>query len=153
MKAILVLVLIICLIVGVIWMLRSNRTPAHRRRAALRRSNAAEATDNTPVVPGGLGKLKNNPMFWGVEMGQAGCEASHALLGRQYTFEESPQLPVEGCSSAVCTCQYKGLKDHRITHRRKTGERRVEIRFDKERPERRARKERRRGNDWKDRTH
>jgi len=153
MKALLVLLVIIGVIVGVIWMLRSNRTPAHRRRAALRSNDPADADDDTPEKPGGLKKLKNNPMFWGVEMGQAGCEAAHALLGQQFTFNNSPELPLEDCSAAVCTCQFKGLKDHRSTHRRMTGERRVEIRFDKDRPDRRARKDRRRGNDWKDRTH
>jgi hypothetical protein len=100
-----------------------------------------------------LAKLENNPMFWGVEIGQAGCEAAQALLGRQYTFEEAPELPLADCGSAMCTCQFKGLKDHRTQHRRKRGEQRQEVRFETEKPDRRSRKDRRRGSKWNDRTY
>jgi hypothetical protein len=150
MNAIIVLLVIICLIGGVIWLLRGNKSPRQRRRA---RRAASDTQASTPSKPGGLDKLESNSMFWGVEIGQAGCEAAHALLGQQYTFAEAPQLPLEGCSSAMCTCQFKGLKDHRSQHRRKSGVRRVEVRFDDKDADRRARKERRRGTDWKDHTY
>ncbi len=152
MNAIIVLLVIICLIGGVIWLLRSNKSPRQRRRAQ-RAAGDSDTQASTPSKPGGLEKLESNSMFWGVEIGQAGCEAAHALLGQQYTFDEAPQLPLEGCSSAMCTCQFKGLKDHRGRHRRKSGERRVEVRFDSKDADRRTRKERRRGADWKDHTY
>ncbi|MEN8108737.1 MAG: hypothetical protein ABFS22_12125 [Pseudomonadota bacterium] len=151
MNALIVLLVIICLIIGVVWVIRRDRTPAHRHKQTPRMTGDTGA--DTPAKPGGLNKLENNPLFWGVEVAQAGCEAAQALLGRQYTFDEAPQLPLEGCSSAMCTCQFKGLRDHRTQHRRKSGERRVEVRFDKDKPDRRSRKDRRRGNKWNDRSY
>jgi hypothetical protein len=157
MNALIVLLVIIALIAAVIWVLRGKRGPVHHRRsvhhAAGNADNQTDSHANTPTTPGGLEKLKANSMFWGVEIGQAGCQAAQALLGRQYTFDEAPQLPLQGCDSAMCSCQYKGLKDHRSKHRRKSGERRVEVRFDNENPDRRSRKDRRRGANWKDHTY
>jgi hypothetical protein len=153
MNALIVLLVIICLIAGVIWVLRGNRKPGHRPRPAHQTAAKADSPSHTPTAPGGLEKLKANSMFWGVEMGQAGCEAAQALLGQQYTFDDAPQLPLQGCDSAMCSCQYKGLKDHRNQHRRKRGEQRTEVRFDNKNPDRRSRKDRRRGPDWKDHTY
>jgi len=153
MNALIVLLVIICLIAGVLWVLRGNRGPGHRHRPAHHSAGNTDTRTATPTTPGGLEKLKANSMFWGVEIGQAGCEAAQALLGQQYTFDEAPQLPLQGCDSAMCSCQYKGLKDHRSEHRRKSGERRVEVRFDNKNPDRRSRKDRRRGANWKDHTY
>ena len=157
MNALIVLLVIIALIAAVIWVLRGNRGPGHQRRSAHHRAgNVDEHADSqakTPTTPGGLEKLKANSMFWGVEIGQAGCQAAQALLGQQYTFDEAPQLPLQGCDSAMCTCQYKGLKDHRSKHRRKSGERRVEVRFDNDKPDRRSRNDRRSGSKWNDRSY
>jgi hypothetical protein len=153
MNALIVLLVIIVLIAGLIWVLRSNMKPGHHRRSAHHSAGNADTRTDTPTRPGGLEKLKANSMFWGVEIGQAGCEAAQALLGRQYTFNEAPQLPLEGCDSAMCTCQFKGLKDHRSQHRRLKSDQRQEVRFDNGKPDRRSRKDRRRGVDWKDHTH
>ena len=153
MNALIVLLVIICLVIGVIWVLRRDRAPTHRRKAAPRASTDSETQTGAPSKHAAVEKLKNNPMFWGVEIGQAGCEAAQALLGKQYTFEEAPQLPLEGCSSAMCTCQFKGLKDHRTQHRRKRGDQRQEVRFETDKPDRRSRKDRRRGSKWNDRTY
>ena len=151
MKPLIILLVIICLIAGVIWLLRGNRKPPHRHKKL--HHSGGDTDSATPSKPGGLDKLENNPMFWGVEIGQAGCEAAHALLGRQYTFDEAPELPLEGCSSAMCTCQFKGLRDHRRDHRRKKADQRKEVRFDNTKTDRRSRKDRRRGNNWNDRTY
>lgn len=154
MNALIVLLVIICLIAGVIWVLRGNRKPTHHHKPVHHRTT--KDTDDAAAAPaklGGLDKLENNPMFWGVEIGQAGCEAAQALLGQQYTFAEAPELPLAGCSSAMCTCQFKGLKDHRSDHRRKQGEKRKEVRFDNDKPDRRSRKDRRRGSKWNDRSY
>ena len=163
MNAIIVLLVIICLIAAVVWLLRGNKPSGQHRRSARLAKTGGDSPVKAPSKPGGLEKLENNPMFWGVEIGQAGCEAAQALLGQQYTFDEAPQLPLAGCSSAMCTCQFKGLKDHRSRHRRKSGERRDEIRFESKDAgkdtgkdkgaDRRNRKERRRGTDWKDHTY
>jgi len=153
MNAIIVLLVILILVAAVVWLLRGGKSPKRRRRQSKPASADGEAVTRKPSGPGGLDKLESNPMFWGVEIGQAGCEAAQALLGQQYTFSEAPQLPLPDCSSAMCTCQFKGLKDHRSWHRRKSGERRDEIRFDSKGTDRRNRKERRRGTDWKDHTY
>ena len=159
MNAIIVLLVILILIAAVVWLLRGSKSPRRRRRESKPASADGEAVTRKPSRPGGLDKLESNPVFWGVEIGQAGCEAAQALLGQQYTFSEAPQLPLPDCSSAMCSCQFKGLKDHRSRHRRKSGERRDEIRFDSKvagkdkGADRRNRKERRRGTDWKDHTY
>lgn len=153
MNALIVLLVIIALIAGVIWVLRSKKTPAHHHKQAHRKTGGTAAAVAAPAKLGGLDKLENNPIFWGVEIGQAGCEVAQALLGQQYTFDEAPQLPLEGCSSAMCTCQFKGLKDHRNQHRRKKDEQRQEVRFDTDNPDRRSRKDQRRGANWKDHTY
>lgn len=150
MNALIVLLVIICLLAGVIWVLRGNKKPGHRTRPVHHATKKADSQPHPPAAPGGLEKLKANSMFWGVEIGQAGCPAAQALLGQQFTFEQAPQLPLEGCDSAMCSCQYKGLTDHRSQHRRKRGEQRKEVRFDNDNPDRRSRKDRRRGVDWKD---
>ena len=134
------ILLIIALVVGMIWLLRGKQQPNRR---------ASPAT-HTTTRPGGLDKLRKNELFWGVELGQAGCESARALLGRKYAFDEAPALPLPGCDSAMCTCQFNGLKERRGTLRRTHDDRRDEIRFDKERPERRARRNRRRGDKWDD---
>jgi hypothetical protein len=153
MLKLLILLLIIGIVAGLIWMFRGKQPPARRRVAGPQKYEAFHTGDDTHPQPGGLEKLRNNPMFWGVEMGQPGCEAAMALLGKQFTFEEAPPLPLDGCSSAMCTCQFKGLKNRRTLHRRKLQERRVEVRFEKDKPDRRSHKNRRRSDSWNDHTH
>jgi hypothetical protein len=150
MVKIIVLLLIIAVITGLIWMLRSQISSTAPRNRLLSRGSTPGKRGSASTSPGGLEKLRDNPVFWGVEMGQPGCEAAQAILGQQFTFDEAPQLPLEGCNSANCTCQFKGLKDRRTWARRQQEDRRNSIRFDKDRPDRRSRKDRRRGNAWND---
>ena len=151
MATILILLVIVVIIAGLLWMARGKQPPTRRRVAHIQKYDAAD-TDEARAQLGGLEKLKNNEVFWGLEMGQPGCEAAQAILGRQYTFDEAPQLPLEGCTSAMCTCRFKGLKNRRTQQRRNHAERRVEIRFEKEKPDRRSRKNRRRSDNWNDHT-
>ncbi|MGB5718295.1 MAG: hypothetical protein WBN81_14540 [Gammaproteobacteria bacterium] len=151
MLKILLLLVIVGIVAGLIWMVR-GRQPAVRRRASLQKYEEINPGDDPGARLGGLDKLKNNSLFWGVEMGQPGCEAAMALLDQQFTFDEAPRLPLEGCTSAMCTCQFKGLKNRRTRHRREQEERRVEVRFEKEKPDRRSRKNRRRSDSWNDHT-
>jgi len=146
MATVIVLLLIIVIVVAVIWvLLRQGGSKQIRHHGTHRKPGSIPA-----ARPGGLDKLRDNPMFWGVEMGQPGCEAAQALLGKQFTFDKAPQLPLEGCSSANCTCQFKGLKDRRTWVRRQQDDRRQAIRFNKDHADRRSRKDRRRGNVWID---
>jgi hypothetical protein len=149
MARIIVLLLIIVVIAGLVWALRTRGGTAGLKSRLLGR--ASKRSGSAAVKPGGIEKLRDNPMFWGVEMGQPGCEAAQALLGQQFPFDEAPRLPLEGCNSANCTCQFKGLKDRRKMVRRQQEDRRESLRFDKDRPpDRRSRKDRRRGNVWAD---
>ncbi len=151
MARIFVLLLIIMVIAGLVWALRRQRGGSLLRNRLMGNRSSLSNRSAVAARPGGIGKLRDNPLFWGVEMGQPGCEASRELLGKQFTFDEAPQLPLEGCNSANCTCQFKGLKDRRSMARRQQDDRRAALRFDKDRPpDRRSRKDRRRGNVWSD---
>lgn len=131
---------------------RSRRTRARPRRRAP--AKAAASTPKPAAMPGGIEKLKCNALFWGVQMDQPGCEAARAILDKQYTFDEAPAMPLEGCDSPTCTCLFRGLLDRRKLHRRAGADRRKEIRFnDKGTSDRRSRKDRRRGGAWNDRSY
>jgi len=150
MARIIVLLLILVVIAGLVWALRRRGGSAGLKSKLIGRTGSG-STGTAAAKPGGMDKLRDNPMFWGVEMGQPGCEAAQALLGQQFPFDEAPQLPLEGCNSPNCTCQFKGLKDRRKLVRRQQVDRRESLRFDKDRPpDRRSRKDRRRGNVWVD---
>ena len=152
MATILILLVIAGIVAGLLWMFRGKQPVVRHRAANLQKYDEFDAGDDVRAQLGGLEKLRNNPMFWGVEMGQPGCEAAMALLDREFTFEEAPRLPLEGCTSALCTCQFKGLKNRRTQRRRKLEDRRVEVRFEKDKPDRRSRKDRRRSDRWDDHT-
>ena len=153
MEAILILLVIVGIIAGLLWMVRGKQSPTRRRMTNLNKYDSDSACEDANAQLGGLDKLRNNSLFWGLEMGQPGCEAAQAILGKQFTFDEAPQLPLDGCSSAMCTCQFKGLKNRRAQHRRTSSEeRRVEVRFEKDKPDRRSRKDRRRSDKGDDHT-
>ena len=152
MKAILILLVIVVIIAGLLWMVRGKQSPTRRRVTNLQKYESVDASEDVNAQLGGLEKLRNNSLFWGIEMGQPGCEAAQAILDKQFTFDEAPQLPLDGCSSAMCTCQFKGLKNMRTQHRRTSEEQRIEVRFEKDKPDRRSHKPRRRSEKWNDHT-
>ena len=152
MTTLLILLVIVGIIAGLFWMIRGQQSPTRRRVTNLHKYEGVDAGRNANAQLGGVEKLRNNDLFWGLEMGQPGCEAAQAILGKQFTFDEAPELPLEGCSSAMCTCQFKGLQNRRSQHRRKLEDRRVEVRFEKDKPDRRSHKNRRRGDKWDDHT-
>ncbi len=80
MLKILLLLVIVGIVAGLIWMVR-GRQPAVRRRASLQKYEEINPGDDPGAHLGGLDKLKNNSLFWGVEMGQPGCEAAHGDTG------------------------------------------------------------------------
>ena len=150
MATLIILLVIIVIVAALIWMMRGKQSPTRKRSTRL---DKYEAMESAGASLGGVDKLKSNPMFWGLEMGQPGCEAAIKILGQQYPFDDVPVLPLPGCDSAMCTCQFKGLKNQRTQQRRKTQDRRVEIRFEEGKTsDRRSRKDRRRGDKWNDHT-
>jgi len=137
---------ILLVIAGIVWLAYAKR-PGPARPVTRSRGTGPSAR------PGGIDKLQNSDLFWGVELAQAGCEASLILLAKQFTFDNAPELPLEGCSSAACTCQFRGLRERRSGARRTHPERREVVRFDVDKPNRRARVSRRRGDKWIDHTY
>ena len=133
-------VLLAALIVaGMFMLLRYRKLKVHRQRPAAIQRQA-----------GTLAKLKENESFWGAELSKAGCDESRALLGKQFPFEGTPVFPLPGCTQTIltCTCEFRGLRNRRVKHRRVTPDRRTEVRFDKTHPDRRANAGRRRGDRW-----
>lgn len=142
MAILLTALLITAIAIGLIVLMKRGR-PSSRARSAANRAPADKADTATSIA-----RLREKGQFWGVELGQTGCAESDKLLGRQFTFDEAPVLPLEGCSRNTCNCHFKGIRDRRLQPRRMSSDRRVEVRFDKTHPDRRKKAGRRRGDMW-----
>ena len=138
--------LIFIVLAGALWVLRHQRGNTRNRpirRRASRKGSAASGTQSNSAGKDGE--------EWVLEIESPGCEAAHAVGGLKVPQEEAPKLPLADCKSDSCTCHYRYLPEQRKYHRRTHTDRRAEVRFDKEKPDRRSRKDRRRGN-WGDRS-
>ena len=115
--------------------------------------NPQPATKNPPSTQAeSLKQIKNDKRYWGVEIKTPGCMEAFKLREEHFPIETAPALPLPDCPAGDCTCTYNGLKEHRGQVRRINKERRTELRFDSEDPDRRSHKDRRRNIDkWKDR--
>lgn len=91
-----------------------------------------------------LKKLTRSRRYWGVTIRNARCAAARQLSSRKFALDAAPALPVEGCRSLHCTCSYSGLVERRKRERRLFSDRRQQVRFDAEHPERRRQSDRRR---------
>ena len=138
----LTILLIIAICIGLFFLVRYRRKPARAR------DSAAQDDGTEKSLAGSLEKLQENSFFWGAELWQPGCTESYKMLGQQFAFGRAPEMPFEGCSRKICTCQFKGLRDRRVRARRTHSDRRDEIRFDKAHPDRRSRISRRRSDLW-----
>jgi len=138
--------LIFIVFVGALWIL-------HRQRGNIgNRPIRRRASQKGPVASGTQpDNARKESDEWVLEIESPGCEAAHALVGQKFTQEEAPKLPLRDCKSGNCTCHYRYLPEQRKYHRRMRSDRREVIRFDKEKPDQRSRKDRRRGN-WDDRS-
>jgi hypothetical protein len=135
------LLIILALIAGIGWQLRSGR-----RRRTRTRIPPTQAIPYGP--PGQLETLRRNRNYWGVEIRSGICKASKTLAGRQFPFHEAPTLPLAECAVSCCTCSYLGLRERRMRHRRAQPDRRQMIRYLKHQPDRRCNKERRQIDIW-----
>ena len=149
----LVLLVILAVIAGIFWLLRGSGVQRLERLGHQhKRPEVEDEFVGLSTKAKALEKLSHSGQFWGVEILQGGCKASTALAGKQFTFNDAPALPLEGCEAHICPCQYKGLKERRSTHRRTQEDRRDGLRYDVKKPDRRALKDRRRQFDqWKGR--
>jgi hypothetical protein len=144
----LILLLIVGVLTGMVWFWPRQHKP--KRAGKVPHSSSVDGANTLAT----LQKLQANSLFWGVSISRPGCVASRQLMNRQFTFGDAPVLPLPDCDAEKCTCQYSGLKHRRGGGSRRVNEdRRNEVRFDKERPERRSHKTRRRGEKWEDHSH
>lgn len=144
MAKILVLVLIVAVFGGLFWLMRKPAKPKHVAVPSRQKQVSSRH--------GELDRMRESGQFWGVEIHQAGCPAAKAHAGKQYSLDEAPHLPLEGCSAPHCSCMYLGLKEHRVKQRRVGHDRREVLRFEDEKPDRRSHKDRRKTNKtWEDR--
>lgn len=144
MAVYLVIFLIVAIIIGLVALLILQRQPARAPRIPRR-----QPADNDSSA---LDQLRQNRFFWGAELFQPGCSESGKLLGKQFSFNDAPDLPLPGCSRETCACQFKGLRDRRVRARRINPDRRSELRFDRSHPDRRTLISRRRSDLWAHRT-
>ncbi|UCC57586.1 MAG: hypothetical protein JSU75_10935 [Gammaproteobacteria bacterium] len=154
MAEILIILAILVIIAGIIWVLRGRDIKPHDRVSHKHKgAKPVEEFADLGTKERALEKLRHSQQFWGVEIEQGGCEASIALAGKQFAFEDAPALPLPECTAHICPCQYKGLVEHRKSHRRAQEDRRDSLRFESERSDRRSLKDRRSKFDqWKGRS-
>jgi hypothetical protein len=148
MMKIIILLLIIAVLAGLVWLLRGQRNPKRKSTFAMISPGPADPDRGGNMKALELEKLRQNKLFWGVEIKQAGCAMGRALAGEEFDFEDAPSLPLEGCTATMCSCAYIGLKERR-KYQRRQHERRSSLRFDPDKPDRRSNKERRRSEKWR----
>lgn len=115
------------------------------------RRNASEAGVSTPTGIPAASHAKPGvpkPKTWGKQLviptGSMPCENAIELAGKCFPGDKAPSLPLAGCTVATCSCRYEPLPERRVGgERRNTIERRGEIRFDPDKPDRRSGKDRR----------
>ncbi len=122
--ALLAIVGLLVLLIGYWVMKRRPPTPPRRHPAPM------EPHHPTPQAQ--LAKLKESPIFWGYRI-ESHCGASSRLAGQQFTMDELPPLPVQGCSHDTCDCRLAGLANQRKQIDRRSGQdRRGSLRMDSE---------------------
>jgi hypothetical protein len=139
------LLIILAVIAGIVWRLRSST-----RRRPRARITPPQIIRYGPA--GQLETLQQNRNYWGVEIHSGICEASKALAGRHFPFPEAPSLPLADCAASFCTCSYVGLWERRKWHRRALPDRRNAIRYLQDHPDRRCHRERRKIDVWRNRS-
>ena len=98
-----------------------------------------------------LEKLRRTGIYRGVTIRPGKCTAARRFSGKPFSFNAAPPLPLAGCNTLRCACNYRGLPEHRKQARRNAHDRRESVRFDTEHPENRACRDRRHGNaNWLD---
>jgi hypothetical protein len=148
MITIIILLLIIGVLAGLVWLLRGQQTSRRRSAPAITNPGPSDPDRGGNMKALELEKLRQNKLFWGVEIKQAGCEMGRTLAGVEFEFDDAPNLPLEGCTAAMCSCVYIGLKEKR-KHQRRQHERRTDLRFEPDKSDRRSHKDRRRGEKWR----
>ncbi len=93
-----------------------------------------EEKQDRPSPVNQLDKLSMTGRFYGVKLHRSSCKACSQLAGRVFSFADAPNLPVQGCDSPACNCEYMGVVDPRQNKDRRSGtDRRNAIRMSIER--------------------
>jgi hypothetical protein len=93
---------------------------------------------------GQLEKLRTSGHYWGVKIQPGQCNAIRSFAGRRFSFDEAPELPLQGCTAKRCACSYVGVTERRREDRRTQMDRRSIARIDDAHADRRSLKGRRR---------
>ena len=115
------LLLIAALIIVVISLAWSAKAPWHGNKKAKTRA-----------------RPRSSGQYWGVSIRNGNCSASKRLCGRGFRLSEAPSLPMPGCRSLRCACNYTSLRE-----RRSNPDRRIELRPGSAQQERRRQRDRR----------
>ncbi len=147
MSKIIVIVLILAVIAALAWLLSggSRKLGGHSHRGVSTRPTGGTRTaTRLPAGASQLETMRENGVFWGVTLQNPGCDAAMELFEKNIPLTEAPDLPLQGCDAAQCSCSWKGLTEQRHETRRTHHDRRDSVRFeDQEHTDRRSHKDRR----------
>lgn len=147
MSKIIVIVLILAVIAALAWLLSggSRKLGGHSHRGASTRPTGGTRTaTRLPAGASQLETMRESGVFWGVSLQNPGCDAAMELFEKNIPLTEAPDLPLQGCDAAQCSCSWKGLTEQRHETRRTHHDRRDSVRFeDQEHTDRRSHKDRR----------
>ena len=88
-----------------------------------------------------LSKLKASDKYGAVTITRCGCKAASQLIGQYFSFEHVPSLPLQGCTSSKCSCEYQGILERRSGSDMRVVVRRATLRMEDDRRKACRRKE------------
>ncbi len=99
----------------------------------------------TRSEPGTGQSPRKTATFRGVRLipGQGCCQAAQSLSDLTFSNRDNIRLPLPGCVNNVCLCDTVSIRNRRTAERRKVFDRREELRFTPNNPDRRQNKGRR----------
>ena len=86
----------------------------------------------TPSQKEVLFRLQKSGQYETVSITRCGCSTASQLIGKSFTFQNIPSLPLDGCTASKCTCEYQGFPERRHADRR-VAERRDSLRMEEDR--------------------
>jgi hypothetical protein len=128
----LVLIAILALLAVAAYVMYS-RKPG-RTSASAPAGEQAAGPRSPPIAP--------SSKYWGkrfeIPIPENACAAAKALDGQAFALGRAPALPLSGCDHVGCQCHLVPLLDRRAGEERRAGhERRMDIRFDDNKVDRR----------------
>ena len=79
-----------------------------------------------------LFRLKKSGQYTAVSISRCGCSTASQLIGKLFSFQDVPSLPLQECTASKCTCEYQGISERRHKDRR-AAERRESLRMEEDR--------------------